>query len=236
MMNWLRVLLLFAVAMALVGCGRVRQKTYHHVETDGYTLTVSGQRLLTNEQVAAVPKDTAQMFGDTVLLHDEVTSMAIKLEWLSQGVYTTSERYLGKGYYLLNLELIHRPGSNYEQNFSDVLANLRDWGYIKIDTIRWHYLAVVRKGTALADYGEKMSYGTMPYNMDVPKELLADSVGETTLGEWLDGWMESILGTHNELFSFLRSHGYDTVQTSPQTLQVYPSAARRYKPIWLLGL
>ena len=65
---------------------------------------------------------------------------------------------------------------------------------------------------------------------------MADSVGETTLGEWLDGWMESILSTDNELFSFLASHGYDTVQTSPQSVQVYPSASRRYKPIWLLGL
>lgn len=46
------------MAMVLVGCGRARQKTYHHVETDGYTLTVSGERLLTNEQVAAVPNDT----------------------------------------------------------------------------------------------------------------------------------------------------------------------------------
>ena len=54
-----RSVLLF-VAMVLVGCGRARQKTYHHVETDGYTLTVSGERLLTNEQVAAVPKDTAR--------------------------------------------------------------------------------------------------------------------------------------------------------------------------------
>lgn len=65
---------------------------------------------------------------------------------------------------------------------------------------------------------------------------MADSVRKTTLREWLDGWMESILSTDNELFAFLASYGYDTIQTSPQTNQIYPTAARRYKPIWLRGL
>ena len=65
---------------------------------------------------------------------------------------------------------------------------------------------------------------------------MADSVRKTTLREWLDGWMESILSTDNELFAFLASYGYDTIQTSPQTIQIYPTAARRYKPIWLQGL
>lgn len=235
-MNWVRVLLLFAVAVALIGCGRIRQKTFHHVETDEYTLAVSGQRLLTDGQVAAVPRDTARWFGDTVRLNDDVTSVALRLEELSHGTYSFSERYHGKGNYVLRLELIHHAGSEHEANCSAALAKLRDWGYINIDTIRWHHLAVVRQGTALADYGEKKSYGTKPYDIYLPKELMADSVGETTLGEWLDGWMESILSTDNELFSFLASHGYDTVQTSPQSVQVYPSAARRYKPIWLLGL
>lgn len=32
-------------AVALVGCGRVRYKTYNHVVTNRYTLTVNGQRL-----------------------------------------------------------------------------------------------------------------------------------------------------------------------------------------------
>ena len=231
-----RFLMILVATLAFAGCQREMRPTHHRIVTDGYSLSVSGKRLFLGRQVAAVPKDTMQMFGDTVSLHDEVTSMAITLEYLSQGWYNSRERYLGKGYYVLNLELIHHLGSNHEQNFSDVLANLRDWGYINIDTIRWHYLTVVRMGTALADYGEKISYGTKPYNIDIPKELLADSVGETTLGEWLGGWMESILSTDNELFSFLASHGYDTVQTSPQTVQVYPSASRRYKPIWLLGL
>ena len=229
-------LLLLVVTLAFASCQREMRSTHHCIVTDNYSLSVSGKRLFLGRQVAAVPKDTMQMFGDTVLLHEEVTSMAIALEDLSQGWYNSRERYLGKGYYVLNLELIHHLGSNHEQNFSDVLANLRDWGYISIDTIRRHHLAVVRKGTPLADYGEKMSYGTKSYNIDLPKELLADSVGETTLGEWLDGWMESILSTDNELFTFLATHGYDTVQTSPQSVQVYPSASRRYKPIWLLGL
>ena len=69
-MNWTRFLILLAVVSALVGCGRVRQKTYHHVETDDYTLTVSGVRLLKDKQAAAVPKDTARSFGDTVRIHD----------------------------------------------------------------------------------------------------------------------------------------------------------------------
>ena len=52
----------------------------------------------------------------------------------------------------------------------------------------------------------------------------------------VNDWMESVLSTDNELLSFLVSHGYDTVRTSPQTIQIYPTAARRYKPVWLLGL
>ena len=235
-MNWTRFLILLAVVSALVGCGRVRQKTYHHIETDDYTLTVSGVRLLKDKQAAAVPKDTARSFGDTVRIHDAVTDVALRLEELSRGCYCYSERYLGKGYYVLNFELVHHAGSDHEKNCSAALARLRDWGYIKIDTIRWHHLAVVRKGTAPADYGEKYIFSTTPYDLSVPKELLADSVGEVTLGEWMDGWMESILATDNELFSFLLSHGYDTVQTEPQTVQVYPSARRRYKPVWLLSL
>ena len=133
--------------------------------------------------------------------------------------------------YVLKLELIHHAESDYDSNCSAALAKLLDWGYIKIDTIRWHHLAVVRKGTAFGDYGEKKSYGTKPYNIDIPKGLLADSVGETTLGEWLDGWMESILSTDNELFSFLATHGYDTVQTPPQpprSIPQQPVATNQY--------
>lgn len=171
-------------------------------------------------------------------MNDDVSSVALRLEELSRGIYSYSsysERFHGKVNYVLKLELIHHAESDYDSNCSAALAKLLDWGYIKIDTIRWHHLAVVRKGTAFGDYGEKKSYGTKPYNIDIPKGLLADSVGETTLGEWLDVWMESILSTDNELFSFLATHGYDTVQTPP-TPQIHPTAARRYKPICLLGL
>ena len=234
-MMQMRLLIVLAVVLLLAGCHREMRTTRHSIETDGYKLTVSGQRLLSKKQVAAVPRDTARWFGDTVRLNDDVTSVALRLEELSHGTYSYSERYHGKGNYVLRLELIHHAESNHDSNCSAALAQLRDWGYIKIDTIRWHHLAVVRKGTLLADYGEKMSYGAKPYNIDIPKELMADSVGETTLGEWLDGWMESILSTDNELFSFLSAHGYDTVQTSPKTVQVYPSATPRYKSVWLLS-
>lgn len=232
----MRLLIVLSAMLLLIGCHREMRTTRHSIETDSYKLTVRGQRLLTKKQVAAVPTDTARWFGDTVRLNDDVTSVALRLEELSDGTYSYSERYHGKGNYVLNLELIHHAESNHDSNCSAALSKLRDWGYIKIDTIRWHHLAVVRKGTALADYGEKMSYWTKPYDIDIPKELLVDSVGETTLDEWLDGWMESILSTDNELFSFLANHGYDTVQTSPQTVQVYLSATPRYKPIWLLGI
>ena len=235
-MMQMRLLIVLAVVLLLAGCHREMRTTRHSIETDGYKLTVSGQRLLSKKQVAAVPRDTVRWFGDTVRLNDDVTSVALRLEELSHGTYSYSERYHGKGNYVLRLELIHHAESNHDSNCSSALAQLRDWGYIKIDTIRWHHLAVVRKGTRLADYGEKISYGAKPYNIDIPKELMADSVGETSLGEWLDGWMESILSTDNELFSFLSAHGYDTVQTSPQTVQVYPSATPRYKSVWLLSL
>ena len=232
----MRLLIVLVAVLLLVGCYREMRTTRHSIETDSYKLTVSGQRLLTKKQVAAVPKDTTRWFGDTVRLNDDVTSVALRLEELACGTYSYSERYHGKGNYVLNLELIHHAKSNHDSNCSAALAKPRDWGYINIDTIRWHHLAVVRKGTFLADYGEKMSYGAKPYNIDIPKELMADSVGKTTLREWLDGWMESILSTDNELFAFLASYGYDTIQTSPQTIQIYPTATRRYKPIWLQGL
>lgn len=235
-MKQMRLLIVLVAVLLLVGCYREMRTTRHSIETDSYKLTVSGQRLLTKKQVAAVPKDTTRWFDDTVRLNDDVTSVALLLEELSCGAYSYSERYHGKGDYVLRIELIHHAGSDHEENCSAALAKLRDWGYINIDTIRWHHLAVVRKGSNPNDYGEKMIYWTKPYDLDIPKELMADSVEETTLGEWLDGWMESILSTDNELFTFLATHGYDTVQTSPQTVQVYLSATRCYKSVWLLGL
>lgn len=80
-----KILLLGAILLVVLSsCFRKNGKTHHHIETEGYTLTVNGQRIFRDRQLATIPKDTLREIGDTVTLHDDVTSVANQIEWLSR--------------------------------------------------------------------------------------------------------------------------------------------------------
>lgn len=115
-----------ALLVVFSACCRKYDKTYHHIETEGYTLTVSGHRIFNDKQLTAIAKDAIIKYGDTVRLHDDVTQVALCIEQLSQGFCNYSEQVHFRGDYILDLELIHQPGSDHAANASAVLANLRD--------------------------------------------------------------------------------------------------------------
>ena len=86
----------------------------------------------------------------------------------------------------------------------------------------------MRSGTSLSDYKDGSDYGSSTYNITIPKEIQADTVGEnTTFGDWFDSWFDAVFATDEELFSFLATHGYDTIHTGTHT-SVYPHARRAY--------
>lgn len=225
-----KLLLICAVLLVVLSsCFRKSGKTHHHIETDGYTLTVSGQRIFRERQLAAIPKDTIRVFGDTVTLHDDVTSVALRIETMSRDLFWYTEPGLFRGDYILDLELIHHPGSDHAANASAALANLRDWGYIDIDTIDWQDVTVVRHGARPEDYSRPTHfYGSKPNNICVPDELLADSVNDITLEQWMAGWMDDFLNTDEELFQYLTTHGYDTVHVGSPHRQIYPHSTLSY--------
>ena len=231
----MKKVLLACMALLFTACIRENHATHHHVETDSYILTVDGKRLSSQEEADRFPKDTMMTsLGDTIRLHDEVTSVAQDIEMLASGWYRWTEPYHYKGSYVLSLELVHRPNSDHQANYSATLLQLKDWGYIDIDTINWQKITIVRRGKTPQDYtGETSSYSSTPYEIDIPQALLSDTVdGATTLGEWIDGWMDARFETNNELFSFLSSNGYDTVHTDTHT-QIYPHASIAYQDKFL---
>ena len=232
-----KILLIYAsLLVVLSSCFRENGNTHHHIETDEYTLTISGQRILEESQLAAIPKDTIITFGDTVTLHDDVDWVALRLEQLSQGYCGYSEPGHFRGDYILDLELIHHPGSDHAANAGAALANLRDWGYINIDTTYWQDITVVRHGASPEDYSRpKYSYSSKPYCIYFPDELLGDSVNDITLAQWMEGWMDDFLNTDKELFQFLTTHGYDTINAGFSYRQIYPYASRRYKKSELIN-
>jgi len=232
-----KVLLICAILLVVLSsCFRKSGKTHHHIKTEGYTLTVSGQRIFRDRQLAAIPKDTIRVFGDTVTLHDDVTSVALRLEQLSEGWCRYSEPGHYRGDYILDLELIHHPGSDHAANASAALSNLRDWGYIEIDTNDYEKIIVVRKGTCPEDYTIKKtcSYSYSPYEIYVPEELQSDSIDNVALDQWMFGLMDWPLSHPNELLQFLTTHGYDTINAGFSHRQIYPHASRSYKESGLI--
>lgn len=231
--NPLKKILLICTILLVVlsSCFRKHGRTHHHIETEGYTLTVNGQRIFRDRQLATIPKDTILTFGDTVTLHDDVTSVANQIEGLSQNLRSYSEPGHFKGDYILDLELIHHPGSDHAANASAVLANLRDWGYIDIDTTDWQKIIIVRKGTCLKDYTIKStsSYDYSPYKMYVPDELESDNIDNVALDQWMFGLMDWPLSHPDELIQFLTTHGYDTINAGFSHRQIYPHASLSYK-------
>lgn len=227
-----RILLVCAVLLVVLpSCFRKIDKTHHHIETDGYTLTVSGQRIFSDDQLAAIPKDTGSTFGDTVTLHNDVTWVALQMEMLSEDCYMYSDSVHFRGEYILDLELIHHPGSDHAANASAALANLRDWGYITIDTTDWQKVIIVREGTCLKDYTIKStsSYDYSPYEIYVPDELASDSIDNVALDQYMFGLMDWPLSHPDELFQFLTTHGYDTINAGFSHRQIYPHATRSYE-------
>ena len=233
-----KVLLICAILLVVLSsCFRKSGKTHHHIETDGYTLTVSGQRIFRERQLAAIPKDTLMEFDDTVTMHDDVTWVALRLEQLTHGHCGYSEPGLFRGDYILNLELIHHPGSDHDANASAALANLRDWGYINIDTTDYEKVIVVRKGTCPEDYTIKntCNYSYSPYEIYVPDELQSDSIDNVALDQWMLGLMDWPLSHPDELLQFLTTHGYDTINAGFSHRQIYPHASRSYKNSGLIN-
>ena len=230
----MRKLLAFSLATAIVlllsacfGAFREKKDTDHYVDTDQYTLSVKGHRIANDEQISEV---IIQVDDDTVRLYDDVATVAQQLDHLTIGFYQTSDLTIERGDYVLRLELINKPGSNHADNAKAALKHLRDWGYIKIDTSLFQNVTVVRQGSSPADYNSKYDYGVTNYDIAIPQVLLKDSVDGTTLGEWMDGWMDARFETDNHLFHFLSTHGYDTVHTAPLDTQFYPTAQRKYGP------
>ena len=183
------------VFISMIACNQERRDTHHYVETEEFTLKVDGKRLSSQKEVDAFPKDTMCNPDDTLRLHDNVTSVALCIEQLSNGWYSWSEPYHG---------------------------------------IHWKDITIVRQGTKPHDYkGKVSSYGSKPYNIDIPESLLSDTVEEsTTLRTWLEGWMDAIFATDDELFSFLATHGYDIVCTGIHT-QIYPHARNAYNDLFI---
>ena len=144
------------------GTFRENKDTSHYVDTDQYTLSVKGHRLTHDVHLAEIENP---MEGDTVRLYGDVTLVAAQLDYLSIGFYNTSETTLWKGDYVLSLELINKPGSNDADNAKAALRHLRDWGYIKIDTIVSQDVAVVRQGSCPADYDSTANFGTRYYDI-----------------------------------------------------------------------
>jgi len=232
-----KILLICAILMVVFSsCFHKHGKTHHHIETEGYTLTVNGQRIFRDKQLAAIPKDTMMTFGDTVTLHDDVTWVANQIELLSQNVYCYSEPGHFKGDYILDLELIHHPGSDHAANASAVLENLRDWGYINIDTTDWQKVIVVRKGTCLKDYTIKSTscFGYSPYEIYIPDELASDSIDNVALDQWMFGVMDWPFSYPDELFQSLTTHGYDTINAGFSHRSIYPHASLSYKDSGLI--
>lgn len=220
---------LAALALLFSACSgtfREWKDTRYYADTDQYTLSLHGHRLENDEHL---PEEKNQFDGDTLRLYDDVAAVALQLDHLSMGFYSTNEIVLWKGDYVLSLELFNKPGSNDADNAKAALRHLRDWGYIKTDTIVSQKVAVVRQGSSPADYDSTAVFGTQYYNIEIPKVLLIDSVDGTTLGEWVDGWMDALFETDNHLFQFFATYGYDTVHTAPQDTLIYYSAQRKYK-------
>lgn len=217
------------MALCVTSCRRFTITTSHTIDTKDYTLTVHGQRLRFDAQVAAFPVDTFQKFGDTVRLHNDVFWVAENLDNLSKGFCRFGDRYLDKGYYVLNLELIHKPGSNHETNARAALSNLCEWGYITIDTILSRNVTVVRKGTR--DTFDLTNYviATLSYDICISDEILTDSVEGTTLVEWIEDWSDARFATDNELFKFLSKNGYDTILSPEIETMTYPRVRLAYK-------
>ena len=229
------ILLLLAFLPTLAACQRQWGKTQHEVMTDSYTLTVSGQRLLRNKEVSAFPKQAVVSSGDTVRLQGEVTDVAQILQSLSEGLINTSDFWVNKGDYVLRLQLVGRPGSDPDSNAAEALRQLARWGYAVIDT-NWHQpVALVRAGQPF-DKGDKQNlYGFGSYELCVARGIMGDSVGNGTVEEAIDGYMESVFGEPSELFSFLLTHGYDTLHMGPAYQSVIAQGSRPYRPIRLLS-
>ena len=228
------ILLLLSVMAAFGGCNRQWNRTYHEIETDSYTLTVYGQRLMRDKEVAAFPSQSIYCEGDTVRLQGNVTTVAQLLQDLSEDLYNTSEFPNFKGDYVLRLELIGRPGSDLESNATAALKQLAHWGYVQIDS-NWHQpVALVHAGQPFDTNDKQNWYSFGGYDMVVAREMVDDSVGNGTVEETINGYMESVFGESSELFDFFLSHGYDTLQTAPAYQLVVAHGSRPYRPFRLL--
>ena len=227
------VLLLGAVA-ALGGCNRQWGRTHHEVGTDSYTLMVYGQRLMRDKEVAAFPSQSIYCEGDTVRLQGDVTTVAQLLQDLSEDLYNTSEFLNFKGDYVLRLELIGRPGSDMSANAAAALKQLARWGYVDIDS-NWHQpVALVHAGQPFDTNDKQNLYSFGGYELVVARGMVDDSVGNGTVEETIEGYMESVFGEPSELFDFFLSHGFDTLHTAPAYQLVVAHGSRPYRPFRLL--
>lgn len=228
------IVLLLSVMAAFGGCNRQWGRTHHEVDTDSYTLTVYGQRLMRDKEVAASPSQSIYCEGDTVRLQGDATTVAQLLQDLSEDLYNTSEFLNFKGDYVLRLELIGRPGSDMSANAAAALKQLARWGYVDIDS-NWHQLvALVHAGQPFDTNDKQNWYSFGGYELVVARGMVDDSVGNGSVEETIEGYMESVFGQPSELFDFFLSHGYDTLHTAPAYQLVVAHGSRPYRPFRLL--
>ena len=233
-MRIIHIVLLLSVMAALWGCSRQWGRTHHEVDTDSYTLTVYGQRLMRDKEVAAFPSQSIYCEGDTVRLQGDATTVAQLLQDLSEDLYNTSEFPNFKGDYVLRLELIGRPGSDMSANAAAALKQLARWGYVDIDS-NWHQpVALVHAGQPFDTNDKQNLYSFGGYELVVARGMVDDSVGKGTVEETIEGYMESVFGEPSELFDFFLSHGYDTLQTAPAYQLVVAHGSLPYRPFRLL--
>lgn len=203
----------FVISVAVLtstACRTTIGDTQHHIETESYKLSISGRWLTNGSQSYDFPADFFyRTHDDTMHLIDNVRGVASDIEYLSDGFGMPPTRYLPMGSYELTLELIHKPGSDHSANFKAVLGNLRDWGYITIDTILWKNIAIVSKGATFVDSLNTHHVMIEPYCLSMSEELYNDTC---SFGAWLLRWDNSSRRTRKELFKELDRIGYDTIQ------------------------
>ena len=212
--------------LMLTACRGTDGNTQYSIETESYKLGAQGQWLANGSQSYDVIVDSFHRINDdTVRLLNDVATVAVNINNLSDGIgCQPGAHYLAKGSYELNLELVHKPGSDHAANFRAALGNLRDWGYITIDTILWKRVAIVRNGTIVIDSLNTYHFLCKPYNLCMSKELYDDNA---SFGVWLSEWSNLSQRTPEELFNYLNKIGYDTIQQADY-IQIEPKVCRPY--------
>lgn len=216
--------------LLFTGCNLERGRTHHAIETDTYTLTVSGQRLKRQAQVDSVPIFPLSYSGDTVRLHGNIQEVARRLRYISDHWYKTGFSYRAKGYYVLNLELIGKPGTDRAAVAGSALRQLAKWGYVNIDSSWYQPVWVYRKGDSIDITERHYGFATGEYEFRVPDSVVQSTVGKETIEEHMWDYYDSKKQDPEELLAYFFANGLDTIHIGEKYLIVTPTPTRRYRP------